>query len=134
MQIGYLVTNLIQLPIMYAAYYYGAPAYSNVIILLVMTLISIIYQLYISSIVSDLKIHDYLRSTIRPIGKVILLTSPLFLLRYHIDNISIYNFVIYIIPTVIWIGGVIYFAGISYREREFLKTLTLHYIKKDNRP
>ena len=134
MQIGYLVTNLIQLPIMYVAYYFGAPAYSNTVILLIMTFISIIYQLYIARIVSDLKIQDYIRHTIRPIIKVILLTFPLFFLRYYIDNISTYNFVIYIVPTVLWIGGIIFFAGISYREREFLKTLTLHYIKKDNRP
>lgn len=133
MQLGYLITNLIQLPLMYFAYHYGAPAYSNAIILLIMTCVSIIYQLYISSTVSDLKILDYLSHTIQPICKVVLLTSPLFILRNYIDNISVNNFIIYIIMTVLWIGGAIYIVGISYRERELIKKLTLHYIKKRNK-
>ena len=120
MQIGYVITNFIQLPVIYFAYSLGFPAYTNVVIMVLMTIISILYQIYVINRVSNFVIKNYINQTVIPALRVLLIVIPMFLLRVLIHDISFIQLFLYVIVVVVCLSVWIFYAGLKQQERFFV--------------
>ena len=125
MQIGYVITNFIQLPIVYIIYYMGGTPFFNVLVMVFMTCVSVLYQIFVISKVSNFNVFEYIKVTILPILKVLIFVLHLFLIRVNNDDMSFIQLVIYCSIVLVILGIVILFVGMDKTERKFVMQLIL---------
>ena len=125
-QIGYAVVFLSLLPIIYVLYSMGCPAYSNAIVMIILTIVSIIFQLYVASAVSDFKVVDYLHRTFVPVLLVVISCLPLFFLRYSMQDYVGSYWLASIFVSVLWIVVSMWLFGLN----RFEKTKLLNIVRK----
>lgn len=120
-QLGYAIIFVSLLPIIYILYMQGYPAYSNTIVLVVLTITSVVFQLYVACRVTSFKLHDYFRITLLPALLVLLFNMPLFILRYRIHYISLPALALGVSISLIWCLTSIYMFGLKQDEKEKVK-------------
>lgn len=116
-QIGYTIINLSIIPIVYILYKIGLPAYMNVIVAVILTIITVIFQAFIMRDLTTFTFRDYWVKTLFPS----LITSlcafvPMILLRFYISD-NLYFVCVFIITTIIWSVISIFLFGITKNER-----------------
>lgn len=129
-QIGYTIINLSIIPIVYILYIIGLPAYINVIVAVILTIVTVIFQAFIMRELTAFTFRDYWAKTLFPS----LITSlcafvPLILLRFYINDNS-YFVCVFIITAIIWSVISIFLFGITKNERV---QIILYVNKKLNR-
>lgn len=128
-QIGYTIINLMLLPAMYIAYKCGAPVYANTIIMIVCTIATLLFQIYIMSQLTNFKLIVYLKQTILPcLTSFVLIIFPLFCIRNWFGD-DLLNFVFFSIIAEIYILVIVFWIGLKNNERlsfwNFLRTRIL---------
>ena len=129
-QLGYAVIFLSLLPIIVLLYKLGFPPYSNAIVMIILTFLSIITQLFIVCRISDFKIKDYFEHTLYPVLIVLVLITPLFILRAFVSPSSTPSVFIMLFFSFVWVGGIIYFAGLTGEEKSNVQNILIKKIGK----
>lgn len=124
-QIGYTIINLSIVPIVYVLYKIGLPAYSNVVVAIILTIITIVFQVSIMREQTAFDYWDYWNQTLRPsIIASLLSFIPMLFLRFLISNNDYMVWGVFAI-SVVWSSTVIFFCGLNKHERFAL----LNYIQ-----
>ena len=120
-QIGYSLINLALLPAMYIAYkLFGAPVYANMIIMIVCTIITLLFQIYIMRQLTSFDLKIYLGQTVVPcLASIALAIVPLYYIRDWFGD-SISSFVAFCTISEVYIGSVIFLVGLKKNERHML--------------
>ena len=118
------------LPIIYVMYKAGMPPYMNVILMPVLTLVIKVMQLFIMRDLASFSIPAYIKKTLLPSMKVMIIaTIPLVVLRMVLSH-SIINSVILFSVCLIWTVVCVAFWGIRKDERERILSFVTRKIKK----
>lgn len=116
MQIGYTIINLSIIPIVYILYKIGLPAYMNVVVGLILTIVTVIFEATIMREQTDFNYIVYLHKTILPtLFSTVLSFLPMIGLKLFLGNSS--NDIWLIIISVIWTSAVVFLVGIDTNER-----------------
>lgn len=121
-QTGYAIINLSLLPIIYILYKLGFPSYSNGIVMMILTIITIAFQSYIMKNVSKFKVRDYLTQTIIPALKVGMVIIPLIPIR-ALFNDSLSSVIVFTLLSEFWILTSIYLLGLDTKEKDTIVKL-----------
>ncbi len=125
-QIGYSLINLSLLPIIYIMYRLGMPPYINVVCMVVLTVVVLVFQIYIMKELTSFNIKTYISKTIKPaLFSTALAVMPLLIVNHFINYSSILN-IIAIFVGVVWTVFSIYVCGITNEE----KNLIISFIKR----
>lgn len=118
LQIGFTLINLSILPIIFILYKFGLPPYVNVIVEVILTSVTVLFQASVMKRLTEFTFGNYFRSTIFPALKVALLVFlPLALISYFIPVLSHIR-LIFICFCIIWTIAAVVVSGISPRERQ----------------
>lgn len=128
-QIGYSLVNLALLPIVFILYKVGFPPYINVVVMAVLTIITLVFQIYIMTELTAFKVKEYFKITVVPsLLSTILILLPLVPLRLLFIHKSFDTFV-YIVIAVVWTCFSIYFWGILQSEKLIIRNKVIYTIK-----
>lgn len=117
LQIGFTLINLSILPIIFILYKFGLPPYVNVIVEVILTVVTVLFQATVMKRLTEFTFGNYFRSTIFPAVKVALLVFlPLALISHFIPVIS-HMRLIFICFCIFWTIAAVVVFGISSRER-----------------
>lgn len=127
-QIGYSFINLLLLPIMFVAYKLGFPPYSNVIIMIVLTIVSVIFQCWIMKKITLFVFLDYLKETLIPaIYSTIITLIPLLVLNYFIPR-TVIGTILNVSVGILWSCISIGLCGITKKEKNAIR-LVIYKLK-----
>ena len=125
-QLGYTIINLSIIPIVYFLYKAGFPAYINVIVGVVLTIITLFFQASIMQEQTEFNYIDYWYKTVWPALLTTLVSIvPMICLKLIISNNDYFVWAILVL-SVLWTSVVILFLGINKQERLAL----FRYIRK----
>lgn len=129
-QIGYSLLNISLLPIVWIMYYMGLPVYSNVLAMILITILTVIFQCWIMQGQSLFKYRDYWNKTIRPsLYVTVLSVLPLMMLRLLLGT-GIVSCVIFIGASIMWTSLSVYMVGLSNVEKHKIKEMVINKINK----
>lgn len=132
-QIGYTIINLSIIPIVYFLYKIGLPAYVNVIVGCVITVVTIFFQAYIMKGLTDFLYRDYWIKTLQPsIAATIVAFVPMLGLRIIIKD-NIYVVLVFAFVSALWTCMVVYFVGMNKRERNSIIEFAKNKLHKKNK-
>lgn len=124
-QIGYTIINLSIIPIVYFLYKIGLPAYMNVVVGVVLCMITNVFQAFIMRELTTFSFYEYWKRTLLPsIITTALAFTPMIGIRILINNEVSFE-ILLLFASFIWTCIVVFFAGMSIKERE----LVLGYLK-----
>lgn len=130
-QIGYSLIGLSLLPILLILYKLGFPPYVNVIVMVLLTIATLIFQIFIMKELTNFKIHEYVYQTIFPSLKstfiAVLILVPF---KFIWPNNSVYS-LFFIILSVIVTIITIFFLGMSKKERGLVRNFISKKIYKN---
>lgn len=130
-QIGFSIINLSLLPIIYILYKMGLPPYINVIITVLLTLLTLIFQIYIMKELTSFNISAYFRKTIIPsLLSTLVAVLPLLLVQVFIKEETSIGFVSHLSLSVVWTVISIYICGITDEEKSIIRSLISAKIHK----
>lgn len=116
-QIGYTIINLSIIPIVYILYRIGLPAYMNVIVAIILTIVTVIFQAFIMRELTSFAFKDYWLKTLSPsLVSTLCAFVPMAFLRIFIGD-SLYVVGVFIIATIIWSFFSVLLFGINKSER-----------------
>lgn len=122
-QIGYSIINLSLIPIIFILYKFGLPPYINVVVMIVLTIVTLIFQCWIMTRVSVFVIKDYICTTIIPaVTTTLFACIPSVVFPIVLDT-SIKSTIIAFSSSFIWATIVCYFIGTSQREKQIVINL-----------
>lgn len=116
-EVVYALVCLIQLPIMFIAYEFGAPPYFNAIILCVATLIQKLYQIHLLSRIASFVFSTYLKETVKPVFFTLLATLTPIMIIKQIITLSTVSSVVLALIYEMWVLAAIYMFGLKQMER-----------------
>lgn len=116
-QIGYTIINISIIPIVFFLYKIGLPAYMNVIVGVLLSIATTIFQASIMKEQTSFTYHDYWHKTVLPaLYTTMVAFVPMIGIRMIIGN-NEYVVLSFAIFSAIWTCAVVFFVGISKRER-----------------
>lgn len=128
-QIGYTIINLSIIPIVYFLYKLGFPVYTNAIIGVVLSVVTLLFQAYIMKGLTVFTYSEYLKKTILPsLITTVVAFLPMILLHIVIND-GLTGDLFFIMVSFLWSGCSVFLFGINSREREAL----LQYIRKQRK-
>lgn len=132
-QIGYTILNLSIIPIVYILYKLGFPAYINVVVGVMISLMTNFFQASIMQEQTDFTYHDYWKRTILPS----LLASavafiPMIGLRLIIGD-KIIVVLAFAVFAAIWTSLAVFFVGMNKRERNSILEFAQNKLHKNNK-
>lgn len=129
-QIGYCLINLSLLPIMYIMYKMGFPAYVNVVVMVLLSIITVIFQCHIMATISSFSLKEYFRLTIMPSLKVVIGSAPaLYVFHFFIPQGNIAT-MLFMTGGVVWTLTAVYLWGTNEEEKNIIKKLFIKLIKR----
>lgn len=130
-QIGYSLINISLIPIIYVLYKLGSPCYVNVLVMIVLSVSTILFQCYIMKGISKFQIGAYFKATILPSSLTALLASiALFLMIKH-PTIDFYTLLSNTLLSFVWVMVCVCIIGLDSSERaQIYKILTEKILKK----
>ena len=131
-QIGYSLINISLIPIIYILYKCGCPCYINVIIMILLSFSTIVFQCYIMKQVSRFKINDYLKATIIPCFVTATLASFAFILKFKNPTTDFYTLVANSLLAVLWVSFSVILLGLNKVERIKFRNIIVNKILKKN--
>lgn len=116
-QIGYTIINLSIIPIVYILYRIGLPAYMNVVVAVILTMVTLLFQTNIMREQTDFTYKDYWNKTVFPSLVATLISFvPMIGLRLIIGD-NVYTILGFAVLSVLWTCVVSFYFGMSLRER-----------------
>jgi hypothetical protein len=125
-QIGYTIINLSIIPIVYFLYKIGLPPYISVVVGVFLNIVTLVFQAYIMTELTEFTYGQYFHKTIIPsIIATVVSFFPLFGLRLVLSD-NLFVIFIFIFFCIIWTSIVSFLLGMSKQERkgviEFVKS------------
>lgn len=117
-QIGFTIINLLILPIIFILYKVGFPAYLNVIVMIFLSIITLIFQIYIMSRLTTFNLNTYMLVTLKPVIKALVICCTFIIpvrLLFPCES-TVNTLIFYIIAAVIAILCT-FFIGFTKSER-----------------
>lgn len=131
-QIGYTIINLSIIPIVYILYRIGLPAYMNVVVGVILTIITLFFQAYIMHELTEFNYKEYWIKTILPsIYTTMVAFIPMFGIRLIIGD-SVSTVLCFALGSVVWTSVVVYLLGMNKREKEGVISFIKNKIVKTN--
>ncbi len=119
-QIGYSLINLSLLPIIFLLYKMGLPPYINVIVMVLLTICTLVFQIHIMTRLTSFSLSEYYKRTLLPsLMSTLLSFAPLVPVRLVFIHSYMGTF-IFLIIAAIWTMFSIYIAGMNKREKELI--------------
>ena len=119
-QIGYSLINLSLLPIVFVLYKLGFPPYVNVMCMVLLSIITLIFQIGIMTDLTKFSVKTYIHITIKPtVLSTIFAVLPLFIIKMFLPD-SILITVLYVILSFAWTLLSIYIAGLDVNEKRII--------------
>lgn len=132
-QIGYSIINLSIIPIVYLLYKIGLPAYFNVVVGIVLTIATTLFQTYIMKELTDFTYSDYWKKTIQPaIIATTLAFAPMLFIRMLIGE-KVLTVLVFAFIATIWSSASAFFVGMNKRERNSIIEFAKNKIHKNNK-
>ena len=128
-QIGYSIIQLSLLPLIYILYKNGYPPYANVICMVGVSVVTLLFQLYIMRELTTFSISDYVKNTIIPsISSTIVTLLPLGLLRMFWPH-TFTATIMFLIIAIGWTCVSIYIFGLCASEKQLLTKTVVKKLK-----
>lgn len=125
-QIGYSVIGLSILPCIFILYKLGFPPYINVIVMLLLTIVTLVFQIIIMKELTNFKTYDYIRQTLFPSLKSTFIAFLILVpVKYIWPQNSISSFFFILFSVIVTVITIISF-GMTKKEI----SLVGNYIKK----
>ena len=122
-QIGYSIINISIIPIVYVLYRMGLPAYMNVVVGVVLTIITLFFQAYIMQELTSFTFKDYWTKTLLPALYTSLAAFlPMLGVRFLIGN-NVITVLCFAVGSVIWTSLIVIYLGINRGERKEVITV-----------
>lgn len=122
-QIGYSLIGLVLLPIIFILYKIGFPPYINVIVMVLLTIVTLVFQIFLMKELTSFKITDYIQQTLIPSLKstvgVVFILLPIKYICPHDMTYSCLFLVFSAIVTVL----TIFFFGMNRGERMVIRNI-----------
>lgn len=131
-QIGYSLINISLLPIIYILYKFGSPCFVNIVIMIVLSIATIVFQCYIMKRISRFRLIDYLKSTILPSFVTALLASLAFVLVFEKPTTDFISLLTNSLLSVAWVAISIMLLGLNKSEKLKFKNILINKILKKN--
>ena len=129
-QIGYSIINISLLPIVILLYILRMPPYSNIIVMIVLTIVTQLFQCWIMKKLSAFDVKTYLSLTVIPAISTTLFSGlPLMLLTICLNDSWQCTFVKLTIGLV-WTTFIIFLLGLNQKERLLAKTFLNKILQK----
>ncbi len=121
--------SLLSLPIAYLLFKYGYPSYSILIVYIITAFINVFVSQILLKKLINFDMKTFIKISYLKIVYVLMLVSPLFLIRnLYPDNVT--RFISISIVSVIWFFIVVYIVGINKNEKKLISTtITNIFIK-----
>lgn len=119
-EVVYALICLIQLPLMYIAYKFGAPPYYNAVLLCIATLFQKLYQIYLLRKIASFDVITYLKETVIPVFFAYVTTLIPILVVKSLFSFSTSGLIVFIILYEFWIVIAIYLFGLKNEERNIM--------------
>lgn len=121
-QIGFSIINLSLLPIIFFLYKIGVPPYWNTIVMVLLAIITIVFQCGIMSELTNFKISDYFHRTLLPcLFSTLAAILPLYCIKFFLSNSQFSSFP-FLIASAIWTLTATYFCGVNQKEKDLIKS------------
>lgn len=128
-QIGYSLINLSLLPIIFCLYRIGCPPYINVVIMVMLTVFTLIFRVFIMLKITHFDLKKYMSVTVVPsILTIIMAVVPLIILTFIIGQ-SISSVLLFAL-SLFWTMVSVFIIGIRPQERAIIIQYVTKYIKK----
>ena len=126
-QIGYSLINVSLIPIIFIMYKLGCPPYSNVIVMLFLTTITLIFQSSIMKELTSFSYPVYFVETIFPaIRTAILAFVPAYFVSLLFGN-SLISFIMNLMVVLLWSIMAVLLTGLRKREKDLLFTYLVNF-------
>ena len=120
-QIGYSIINLSLLPIIYVLFMLGVPVYTNVIVNVILTLFTLIFQVWTMMQLTKFSFVDFWKMTLLPsMITTIVAFVPLLAVQHFISAGGLRWEIIFSGLSFCWVAFCIFLLGLSIRERTLL--------------
>jgi CDP-diglyceride synthetase len=111
-------------------YRLGMPPYINVVCMVVLTVVVLVFQIYIMKELTSFNIKTYVSKTIKPaLFSTALAVMPLLIVNHFINYSSILN-IIAIFVGVVWTVFSIYVCGITNEEKNLITSFIKRKLEK----
>ena len=122
-QMGYSLIGLSLLPIIFILYKLGCPPYINVIVMVLLTIATLVFQIYIMKELTSFSISEYIKQTLIPslssTAAVVLMLLPI---RYFFPHTMVATFLFLGVSVVFTVLTIFYF-GMNKNEQTIIKNL-----------
>lgn len=116
-QIGYTIINLSIIPIVYFLYRIGLPAYMNVIVATILTIVTVVFQTFIMRELTSFTFVDYWKKTLYPsLISTLCAFVPMFLLSLFVGD-NVFLVCLFILVSILWSCFAVLLMGINKNER-----------------
>ena len=116
-QIGYCIINLSILPVTYVLFKIGFPPYTNLVVMIILTLVTLLFQCYIMNKISVFNIFIYSRVVLLP---AFITACVVFIPLYILSSIISVNVLVSLPISLVWTVVCVYVFGLSKHERELI--------------
>lgn len=132
-QIGYTIINLSIIPIVYFLYKIGLPAYMNVVVGAVLSLVTNFFQASIMRELTEFTYRNYWNKTVLPsLLSTVIAFVPMFGLRLIIDD-NTYVVLAFAAFAVLWTTSSVIFVGMNKQERSSMFEFAKSKLTKRNK-
>lgn len=122
-QIGFTIINLSIIPIMYVMYKMGFPVYTNIIVMIGLTLCTLAFQIFLMSRLTVFDFHRYARVTLRPALLTLFACCLLVLpIRFLFVCDTLVNTFFFCCLAGLLTVVCIYFIGLTSHERQIINS------------
>jgi len=129
-QIGYTLINLSLIPIVYILYRIGLPAYMNVFVAVILSVVTLVFQASIMQEQTDFSYVEYWKKTLRPsLVVTIIAFIPMLGIRILVD-VNTHTTIFFAVVSALWASVTSFFFGISRRERSSIIVFAKNKIHK----
>lgn len=122
-QIGYSLIGLALLPIIFMLYKFGFPPYINVIVMVLLTIATLIFQIYIMNGLTNFNMSEYIKNTLIPsltsTSVTVLILLPV---RYVCPHTTIFTFFFLTVSVLLTVLSVFFF-GMNKNEQIIIRNL-----------
>lgn len=129
-QIGYTLINFSLFPLMWIAYKFHSPVYICTFIMILLSIITILFQCVIMRQLTDFKYSVFFSKTILPALKTSFMAFfPLIFIANLITMDTVIIQLLFFIICLIWTIISIYYVGLMKNERELINQSCIKYFK-----
>lgn len=131
-QIGYSLINISLIPIIYVLYKLGCPCYVNVLVMIVLSFATILFQCYIMKGISNFQVGAYFKATIMPSALTGVLAGLVLLLMVKNPTIDVCSLLVNTTLSFMWVALCVCLIGLDSSERTQIRKIVTEKILKNH--